>query len=176
MIFSHVSTQRFPCARVLSATVLVGTLCLAAPIVSLTASAQGDSASTGELGPHNIEPTRYEKIGWHKVIFLNFDSEKSRRAKALTEQCLASAGATTGADVPLVVETSKGPWDLLMIYSLDEAPLEKRWETPADLGALRTACTRAAGQDTWQEYKDLMDRSSALVGFSGRLGRRPGGS
>jgi hypothetical protein len=38
--------------------------------------------------------------------------------------------------MPSVVETPRGPWDLLMIYSLDEAPSKKRWETPADLGVL----------------------------------------
>lgn len=176
MILSRFPAQWLPCATVLSASVLVGALWLAAPTCSLTASAQVDSASVDEIGATHIGPTRYENIGWHKVVFLNFDANKARRAKALTEQCLAPGAAETSASPPLVVETSKGPWDLLMIYSLGEAPSEKRWETPADLGALRTACTRAVGQDAWHEYKDLVVRSSALVGFSGRLGRPPGGS
>jgi hypothetical protein len=147
-------------------TVLFGVLaCL--PSAS---RAQVDSTALSAVGP-----TRYEEIGWHEVILLNFDAEQARRAKALTERCLASASAT-GETAPLLVETPRGPWDVLMIYPLEEAPLEKTWTTPAELGKLRSACAEAFGdqaEGAWETYKALIVRSSSMVGLSGRLGRRP---
>lgn len=121
-------------------------------------------------------PTRYEDIGWHEVIFLNFDSEKARRAKAMTERCLSSASPTRER-MPVLVETPSGPWDLLMIYPLEGAPLQKKWKTPAELEKLRSACAKAFGdekaKDAWNEYKGLIVRSSSMVGLSGRFGRPP---
>ena len=133
--------------------------------------AQVDSTTLSAVGP-----TRYEEIGWHEVILLNFDAEATRRAKALTDQCL-SAASTTEETAPILVETPGGPWDVLMIYPLEDAPLKKSWETPAALGKLRAACADAFGDeeaaDTWQTFKDLIVRSSSMVGLSGRLGRPP---
>mgnify|MGYP006896936881 CR=1 FL=1 len=132
--------------------------------------AQVDSTTLSAVGP-----TRYEEIGWHEVILLNFDAEQARRAKALTERCFSSASAT-GEKTPLLVETPGGPWDVLMIYPLEDAPLQKAWETPAELGKLRSACAEAFGEkadDTWETYKGLIVRSSSMVGLSGRLGRGP---
>jgi hypothetical protein len=121
-------------------------------------------------------PTRYEDIGWHEVILLNFDTEKARRAKAMTEQCLASASATRDRR-PVLVETPSGPWDVLMIYPLEGAPAEKNWKTPADLGTLRADCAEAFGEETaegaWEEYQGLIVRSSSIVGLSGRFGQPP---
>lgn len=132
-----------------------------------------DSTTLATMGP-----TRYDDIGWHKVILLNFDAEAARRAKALTERCL-SAASTTEAAAPILVETPSGPWDVLMIYPLEGAPLEKEWQTPAELDRLRSACADAFGDDeaadTWQTFKDLIVRSSSMVGLSGRLGQPPDG-
>jgi hypothetical protein len=155
-----------PLLFVLFGTVLFGML--ACP--PSASRAQVDSTALSAVGP-----TRYEDIGWHEVILLNFDAEQARRAKALTERCLASASAT-GETAPLLVETPSGPWDVLMIYPLEEAPLEKTWTTPAELGKLRSACAEAFGEkagDTWETYKALIVRSSSMVGLSGRLGRGP---
>jgi hypothetical protein len=121
-------------------------------------------------------PTRYEEIGWHEVIFLNFDSERARRAKAMTERCLSSDSATRDR-MPVLVEIPGGPWDVLMIYPLEDAQLEKKWKTPADLGKLRSACAEAFGEETakgaWKEYQNLIVGSSSLVGLSGRFGQPP---
>ena len=175
MILSRFPAQWRHCAAILFVFLIVGVFCVTAPIFSQTTLAQRDSASVDEIGATSIGPTRHDNIGWHKVVFLNFESGTVRRAKALTERCLAPSATTSRVSTPFVVETPNGPWDLVMVYSFGEAPLEKRWETPAELEILRTACTKAVGDDTWHEYKDLIVRSSALVGFSGRLGRTPGG-
>lgn len=136
-----------------------------------TAAAQADSTSLGA-----VEPTRYDDIGWHEVIFLNFESEEARRAKGMTQLCLSSTSAPRDK-MPFLVETPSGPWDILMIYPLESAPLEKKWATPADLGKLRSACVEAFGDEkanaTWDEYKGLIVRSSSMVGLSGRFGRPP---
>jgi hypothetical protein len=58
-----------------------------------------------------------------------------------------------------------------MIYSLEEAPLEKNWKTPADLGKLRADCFEAFGEKkaegAWETYKALIVRSSSMVGLVG---------
>jgi hypothetical protein len=131
--------------------------------------AQVDSTTRSAMGP-----TRYDDIGWHEVIFLNFDSEKARRAKAMTERCLSSASSTRDR-MPVLVETPSGPWDVLMIYPLEGAPLQKKWKTPAELEKLRSACAEAFGddkaEDAWNEYEGLIVQSSSIVGLSGRFGR-----
>lgn len=131
--------------------------------------AQSDSTTLEAMGP-----TRYEEVSWHEVIFLNFDSEKARRAKAMTEQCLTSA---TRDRMPVLVETPSGPWDVLMIYSLKGAPVEKNWNAPADLGKLRADCASAFGEEkaegAWEEYQGLIVQSSSMVGLSGRFGQPP---
>lgn len=144
-------------------------------------SALAQEDSTGPLPTRAAEPTSYRDIGWHEVIFLNFDSEKTRRAKALTERCLRRATSSPDPPGPQVLELPGGPWDLMLIYSLGdsarEAPaLEKKWKSPADLGRLREACRKAAeeGADrTWEEYKGLLASSTMLVGFSGRIEQPP---
>jgi hypothetical protein len=154
-----------PC--LLTGAVLIGGLLFLAP----PTGAQVDSTTLATMGP-----TRYDDIGWHEVILLHFDAEAARRAKALTERCL-SAASTTEAAAPILVETPSGPWDVLMISPLEDAPLEKEWQTPAALSRLRSACADAFGDeeatDTWETYKDLIVRSSSMVGLSGRLGRPP---
>jgi len=154
-----------PC--LLSGAVLIGGL----PFLAPSAGAQVDSTTLATMGP-----TRYDDIGWHEVVLLNFDAEATRRAKALTDQCL-SAASTTEETAPILVETPGGPWDVLMIYPLEDAPLKKSWETPAALGKLRAACADAFGDeeaaDTWETYTDLIVRSSSMFALSGRLGRPP---
>lgn len=170
MILTCPDAHRPPLTSLLL-TLLCGIVLFGALWFPSASHAQVDSTTRSAMGP-----TRYEDIGWHEVIFLNFDSEKARQAKAMTEKCLSSASPTPNR-MPVLVETPNGPWDVLMIYPLDEAPMEKKWKTPAELEKIRSACAEAFGdekaKDAWNEYKGLIVRSSSMVGLSGRFGRPP---
>lgn len=153
----------------ISVMALSGAVFLAVLCLPTCAPAQVDSPSDrARLA------TDYEDIRWHEMVFLSFESGRVNRGKVLTKQCLRPPTSEAEVERPRLVETPQGPWDVIMIHTLDKAPLEKTWETPANLEKLRQACVHASGNEAadvnWHEYNDLIARSSSLIGFSGRLG------
>ena len=126
---------------------------------------------------HGQEPGPADRptagVEWTEVVLLTFKAGSNRKASGITDRCFRRAHGNSETPVPHVIEIPKGPWDVMFVYVLEEAPVEMRWKTPADLTKLRRCFTGVYGEDAaqWDAYRRLIARSTSVRGFAGRQGR-----
>jgi hypothetical protein len=76
--------------------------------------------------------------------------------------------------LPRTVEMQTGPWDLLLIWTMEEGPSAMTWKTsPQEIETMKAA-REMFGQEKMEtisnEYSRLVARTTSFLGFSGRHG------
>jgi hypothetical protein len=120
------------------------------------------------------EPTRYQGVTWNQVLLVDFKSGKEERAMEIIEDRFLPVTKKAGNQIPRTVEMQTGPWDLLLIWTMEEGPSAMTWKTsPQEIETMKAA-REMFGQEKMEtisnEYSRLVARTTSFLGFSGRHG------
>jgi len=129
------------------------------------------SAQAQDEGP---QPKRYEDVTWNEVVLVDFKAGKEDRAMEIIEDHYNPATRKAGTQVPRHVNLQTGPWDLMLIWTLQDGPSEMAWETSPEDAKFEKAFVEMHGEEKAQEIGDeitsAIARTTSFVGFSGRHG------
>jgi hypothetical protein len=152
---------------------LLGWGTLATPIQAQetdTLEAQPDE----EIQPDE-EAQRYENVDWHNVVLVDFKPGKTGRAMEIIDDHFTPASEQAGTQVPRMMELQTGPWDVMLIWTMEEGPSEMTWEISPEGLRFQEALVEVVGseedvEEIWDEYYSLVDRSTSYIGMAGRYG------
>lgn len=120
------------------------------------------------------KPKRLEGVTWNNVTLIDFKSGKEERAMELIEKQFIPVLKKAGNPIPHTIELQTGPWDLMLVGTMDEGPSEMNWETSPEEVKNMKAANEMLGKEKAQkisdEYSSLIARETSFVGFSGRHG------
>lgn len=157
-------------ARLFSALSILTFFTIAALFLASPAAAQEDR-----------QAKRYENVDWHQVVLVDFKHGKKTRAMEIVREYYDPATEKSGTQRPRAIEFQTGPWDMMLIWTMEDGPSEMTWEThPEGLKWMNAVAEIAGGEDKAQkildEYNGLIVRTTSFVGLSGRHGMRIAGN
>jgi hypothetical protein len=131
-------------------------------------------AAPAQAQDEEPEPTRYEDVAWNQVVLVDFKAGREERAMEIIEDRFLPVAKKAGNQIPRTVEMQTGPWDLLLVWTLQDGPSEMTWEiSPEEIETMKAA-QEMFGQEKMEkisdEYSSLIARETSFVGFSGRHG------
>lgn len=122
------------------------------------------------------EAQRYENVDWHEVNLVDFKPGKTERAMEIISDYFQEASKRADTQVPRIIEMQTGPWDLMLIWTMEEGPSEMTWKISPEGVRYQEAFNEVVGseeeaEEIVGEYYSLVARETSYVGMAGRHGR-----
>jgi hypothetical protein len=173
MTSTHAMTQRLTAHSDLSRSMTL----LSTPLWALGLAVLGlflltAPAQAQEEGP---EAQRLEGVTWNSVVLIDFKAGEEDRAMEIASNNFIAASKKAGTQVPRVIDLQTGPWDTMLVWTMEDGPSEMTWETsPEQVKHQKTMMEMVGGkkemEKTWEEYTSLINRSTSFIGYSGEHG------
>jgi len=173
MTSTHAMTQRLTARPDPSRS----TTLLSTPLWSLGLAVLGlfllaAPAQAQEEGP---EAQRLEGVTWNSVVLIDFKVGKEDRAMEIVSNNFIPASKKAGTQVPRVIDLQTGPWDVMLVWTMEDGPAEMTWETsPEQAKYQKTLMGMVGGKEKMEkigdEYNSLINRTTSFLGYSGKHG------
>jgi len=129
-------------------------------------------AQAQEEGP---EAQRLEGVTWNQVVLVDFKAGEEDRAMEMISNNFLAASKKAGTQVPRLIDLQTGPWDMMLVWTMEDGPSEMAWETsPEQAKYQKTLMEMVGGKKEMEkigdEYTSLINRSTSFLGYSGKHG------
>jgi hypothetical protein len=122
------------------------------------------------LAEHHEEgPTIRENARYLNVLLVDIKPGKRGRAEEIIDDYFAKASEAAGTDQPVLVHLQTGSWDFLVVWRMDDGPVELTYTSTPDGKKWFAALAELTGgeeqaQALWDEYQSLIARSTSMIG------------
>ncbi len=115
------------------------------------------------MSQETVQAKKYENVSWHQIVLVNFKPGKVDRAKEIIGQYL-EAGKAANLKGPEMYWMETGPYDLMLIWTMDGGPSDLEWQRSPDNVKWRSEMIKKLGSE--DAVKKLSDEYSSLVSNS----------
>ena len=139
-------------------------------LVSLAAAAAvAIMPATAIADDHEAAPTVRENARYLNIILVDIKPGKRDRAEEIIRDYFEKASEAAGTPKPVLVHLQTGEWDFLVVWRMEDGPVELTYTSNPDGPKWMAALAElAGGQDEamalWNEYQSLISRSTSMIG------------
>ena len=136
-------------------------LLAATALAAIPASALADNHSEG--------PSVRENARYLNIIMVDIKPGKRGRAEEIIRDYFEKASDAADTAKPVLVHLQTGEWDFLVVWRMEDGPVELTYTSNPDGEKWFAALSELAGGEDeanalWEEYQSLIARSTSMIG------------